>query len=105
MDIGHTQRCGQDPSAEAVKYADRLHDVHLKDVNKATAKGSTVEIGRGVIDIPKFIKTLSEINYKGVASFEFEKDGKAPMIGLAESVGYAKGVMAALKYDESLVVR
>ena len=96
MDIGHTQRCGQDPSEEALKYAERLLDVHLKDVNKATAKGSTVEVGRGVIDIPKFIKTLSEIQYKGVASFEFEKDGDAPMVGLAESVGYVKGVMSVL---------
>ena len=96
MDIGHTQRCGQDPSEEAVKYADRLHDVHLKDVNKATAKGSTVEVGRGVIDIAKFMKTLSQIKYKGVASFEYEKDGKAPMVGLAESVGYVRGVMSVL---------
>ena len=54
-------------------------------------KGSTIEIGRGIIDIPKLIKTLIRIKYKGVASFEFEKDGKAPMIGLAESVGYIKG--------------
>ena len=96
MDIGHTQRCGQDPSEEAIKYADRLHDVHLKDVNKATAEGSTVEVGRGVIDIPKFIKTLSQIKYKGIAAFEFEKDGEAPMVGLAESVGYVKGVMSVL---------
>lgn len=96
MDIGHTMRCGQDPATEAIKYADRLHDVHLKDVTKATGKGTTIEIGRGVIDIPKFIRTLEKIKYKGVASFEFEKDGKAPMIGLAESVGYVKGVMAAV---------
>ena len=96
MDIGHTQRCGQDPAAEAIKYADRLHDVHLKDVNKATGKGTTIEIGRGVIDMPKFIGILAQIKYKGVASFEFEKDGKAPMIGLAESVGYVKGVLATL---------
>ena len=96
MDIGHTMRCGQDPSAEAIKYADRLHDVHLKDVDKATGKGTTVEIGRGVIDIPKFIGALGKIKYKGIASFEFEKDGKAPLAGLAESVGYVKGVLATL---------
>jgi len=96
MDIGHTQRCGQDPSKEAVKYADRIHDIHIKDVNKATAKGSTVEVGRGVIDIPKFIKTLIQIKYKGVASFEYEKDAEAPMIGLSESVGYVRGIMSML---------
>ena len=33
-------------------------DVHIKDVSAATAQGTTVEIGRGVIDIPKFLRTL-----------------------------------------------
>jgi len=96
MDIGHTQRCGLDPADEAAKYSDRLLDVHIKDVNKATDKGATVEIGRGVIDIPKFIKTLNQIKYKGIVSFEYEKDGDAPIAGLAESVGYIRGVMATL---------
>jgi sugar phosphate isomerase/epimerase len=96
MDIGHTQRCGLDPSREAVKFADRLYDVHIKDVDKATAKGTGIEIGRGIIDIPEFVRTLGRINYKGIVSFEYEKDGKAPMVGLAESIGYIKGVMAAL---------
>ena len=50
MDIGHTQRSGVDPSESAEKYIDRLLDVHVKDVSASTAKGTTVEIGRG--DIP-----------------------------------------------------
>ena len=96
MDVGHTQRCGLDPWREAVKFADRLYDVHIKDVDKATAKGTGIEIGRGIIDIPEFVRMLGQINYKGIVSFEYEKDGQVPMVGLAESVGYVKGVMAAL---------
>jgi len=94
-DIGHTQRAGVDPSESALKYADRLIDVHIKDVSKAAKEGRTVEIGRGVIDIPKFIRTLTKINYTGVVSFEYEKDATDPLAGLAESVGYVKGVIAA----------
>jgi sugar phosphate isomerase/epimerase len=96
IDIGHTKRAGADPSESAKKYADRLHDVHIKDVTSATKEGGTIEIGRGVIDIPKFLRTLIEIDYRGSVSFEFEKDGKDPLPGVAESVGYVRGVLATL---------
>lgn len=96
MDIGHTQRIGANPVADIKKYADRLHDMHIKDVSASTAEGSTVEIGRGVIDIPGVFKALLDIQYKGVASFEYEKDEKDPLPGLAESVGYVKGVLRML---------
>jgi inosose dehydratase len=96
MDIGHTMRAGVDPADAAEQFADRLLDMHIKDVTEATAKGSTVEVGRGVIDIPKLIRTLVKIKYRGVASFEYEKDADDPLPGLAESVGYVRGVMAAI---------
>jgi len=95
-DIGHTMRAGVDHSVSAEKFADRLLDVHIKDVTAATAKGQTVEVGRGVIDIPKFVKTLLKIGYEGVVSFEYEKDPEDPFVGLAESVGYVRGVLAAV---------
>jgi len=95
-DIGHTQRAGVDPSESAERFADRLLDVHIKDVSAAKAQGHTVEIGRGVIDIPKFVRTLLQIRYSGVVSFEYEKDENDPLPGLAESVGYVRGVLAAV---------
>lgn len=96
MDIGHTVRAGGDPSRAAEQYADRLFDVHIKDVSAATAKGKTVEVGRGVIDIPRFLRTLKQIGYTGNLSFEFEKDPDDPLPGLAESVGYVRGVLATM---------
>ncbi len=93
LDIGHTQRMGIDPAKAAGQFMDRLHDVHIKDVDKAVAEGKTVEIGRGVIDIPSFLKVLIEIKYSGKVSFEFEKDGNDPLPGLAESVGYVRGCL------------
>jgi sugar phosphate isomerase/epimerase len=95
-DIGHTQRAGVDPSVSAEKYADRLLDVHIKDVTEAAAKGHGVEAGRGVIDIPRFLRTLIKIKYAGIVSFEYEEDADDPLTGLAESVGYVKGVLAAI---------
>jgi inosose dehydratase len=96
LDAGHTQRSGIDPSESAERYADRLLDVHIKDVSAATAKGSTVEIGRGVIDIPKLLRTLKRINFAGTLALEYEKDEKDPMPGAAESIGYLRGVLAAM---------
>jgi len=96
IDVGHTQRCNVDPSESVEAFADRLIDVHIKDVSSATKEGSTVEIGRGVIDIPKVIRTLLKLNFSGTAAFEFEKDPDDPLPGVAESVGYIRGVLAIL---------
>ena len=95
-DIGHTCRAGVDPAVSAEKYADRLHDIHIKDVSAAAPEGHTVEVGRGVIDIPKFLRTLVKIDYAGIVSFEYEKDENDPLAGLAESVGYVRGVLASI---------
>lgn len=93
IDIGHAVRIGQDPVPMIERYKDRLYDLHMKDVDQAIDKGSPIEIGRGVIDIPKVIKALKKINYQGNVAFEYEKDGDSPLAGLAESVGYVRGIM------------
>lgn len=95
-DVGHTMRTGTDPALSAKKYADRLLDVHMKDVSQAAEKGHGVEVGRGVIDIPKLLKILVKTKYTGIVAFEYEKDEDDPMAGLAESVGYVKGALAAI---------
>jgi sugar phosphate isomerase/epimerase len=95
LDIGHCQRSGIDPSEAAVACGARLLDVHLKDVTARTKDGGPIEAGRGVIDIPRFLRTLAGMDYRGTAAFEYEKDGRDPLPGLAESVGYVRGVLAA----------
>ncbi len=95
LDIGHCQRSGLDPSEAAADCGARLLDVHLKDVTAPTKDGGPVEAGRGVIDIPRFLRTLAAMDYRATAAFEYEKDGKDPLPGLAESVGYVRGVIAA----------
>jgi sugar phosphate isomerase/epimerase len=94
IDIGHTTRDGQNPVVDILKYKSRIYDMHVKDVDKAAKEGITVEMGRGIIDIPKVIETLRKIKYSGRCSLEFEKDMSDPLPGIAESIGYLKGVMA-----------
>lgn len=95
-DIGHTIRAGVDPAASIEQFADRLYDIHIKDVTAADPKGGAIEVGRGVINIPQVIRTLVKINYTGIVSFEYEKSENDPLPGLAESVGYVRGVMATI---------
>jgi inosose dehydratase len=96
IDVGHTVRIGDDLCRVTEQFADRLYDVHFKDESAATPEGRCVEAGRGVIDIPAFLRTLVKIGYAGKVSFEYEKDSDDPMAGLAESVGYVRGVLAAI---------
>ena len=94
LDIGHDIRDGHDPVADIEKYSERIYDLHLKDVDKASKEGRTVELGRGIIDIPAVVESLRKINYTGKCSLEFEKDMDDPLAGIAESIGYFRGVLA-----------
>ena len=92
LDIGHAQRAGVDPANAALKYNKRIFDLHIKDVTKAEQDGKAIEAGRGIIDFPALVKALRKIKYPGHCSIEFEKDMKDPFPGIAESVGYFRGV-------------
>ncbi len=93
IDIGHVVRLGMDPIESLKKYGHRIIDMHLKDVDGITEKNKPVQIGRGVIDIPKVMKTLKNINYKEIVSIEYENDADNAEGGLSESVGYVRGVL------------
>lgn len=96
LDIGHTQRIGRDPSADLKDYFERIFEIHMKDVTSSDSNGKAIEVGRGVIDIPGFLQTIIQKKFSGIISFEYEKDDKDPVPGLAESLGYVKGVLAVI---------
>ncbi|MGN6268113.1 MAG: sugar phosphate isomerase/epimerase family protein [Ginsengibacter sp.] len=92
LDIGHAQRAGVDPANAVLKYNKRIFDMHIKDVTNAEQDGKAIEAGRGIINFPALVKALRKIKYSGHCGIEFEKDMKDPFPGIAESVGYFKGV-------------
>ena len=94
IDIGHALRAGADLPKVIKTYKDRLFDLHIKDVNIAAKDGKAIEIGRGVIDFEAVIEALEKIKFNGVCSVEFEKDMTDPLAGLAESIGFFRGVMS-----------
>ncbi|GAA4397173.1 hypothetical protein GCM10023187_06210 [Nibrella viscosa] len=100
FDMGHDRRNGDDPVKDLQTYAKRIFDIHLKNVTAASKEGKTCELGRGVIDIPAFVQMLRKVGYSGSCSLEYEKDMKDPLAGIAESVGYFRGVCDATRSDK-----
>lgn len=93
LDIGHQFRDGKDPVKAITDFADRIHDVHIKNVTEATKKGKGIEMPRGKIDMPAVVRALRAIKYSGVCSLEYEKDMDNPLAGITESITYFRKVM------------
>lgn len=97
LDIGHDTRNGKDPVADLKKFHTRVFDIHIKDVTGNTKLGYSIEIGRGIINFPAFIKMLREVGYSGMCSLEYERDMATPEMGIAESLGYFRAIIRATK--------
>lgn len=96
IDVGHTARAKVDPAEAIRKCAPRVFDVHMKDINTTFPTGRGVEQGRGVLDTKAMLKALLDIKFAYHVGIEYEKDADDVMPGLAESVGYLRGVLASL---------
>lgn len=97
IDVGHTARAGVDPAESILKCRERLYDLHMKDIYALGDKNTPIEGGRGILNSKSILAALLKIKYQGLVGFEYEKDAKDPVPGLAESVGYIKGLLAGLK--------
>lgn len=98
IDVGHAMRAKVDPAEAIRRHAARIYDVHLKDslaVPGALADIPT-EIGTGTMNIRGILQALREIKYTGVVALEYEKGGGNPLIGLSESLGYVRGLLATM---------
>src|SRR5215510_8476231 len=97
IDVGHTARAGVDPAESIIKCHERLYDLHMKDIAALGNRGTPIESGRGILNTKSILSALLKIKHQGLVGFEYEKDAKDPLPGLAESVGYIKGLLAGLK--------
>lgn len=98
IDVGHAMRAKADPAAAIRRYAPRLYDLHLKDsiALPGAIADIPVEVGAGHLDIRGVLRALLDIKYDGVVEFEYEKVAANPITGLAESVGYVRGLLAGM---------
>lgn len=93
MDLGHTFRSGYDVAKDIKKFGKWIYDIHIKDETAPTKAGRCTEMGTGMMDFKPIFKALRKINYQGVISLEHEKELNAPLTGMAQSVGYLKGII------------
>ena len=66
-------------------------------------RNTTVPMPRGALDYAKIFKALAEVGYDGVCSFEYERDFENNFGGLAESVGYARGVCDSISVKAKMM--
>ena len=98
IDVGHTARAKVDPADAIRKCAARVHDIHLKDIVSTFPTGRNIEVGRGVLDIRAVMAALLEIKFPGHVGFEYEINADDPIPGLAECVGYTRGILKSLAH-------
>ncbi len=67
--------------------------MHVKDLSDPMVKESQVEVARGVFDFPRLFRALIEIDYQGQVGLEYEIKEDHPQLGIAESIGYMRGVL------------
>lgn len=97
LDVGHSYRGGEDPVAAIQHYQSRLYDLHIKDSLADVGKPDIpIEMGRGKLDLRAVLAALIGTGYSQTVWFEYEKDPNDPVPGLAESVGYVRGLLRGL---------
>jgi len=51
----------------------------MKDVTAATPKGDSIEVGKGVIDIPGVLRALIRVKFSYHVALEYEAHADDPM--------------------------
>ena len=61
-----------------------------------TKKDEPIPVGRGVLDELGILQALIDTGYNDTVWFEYEQSPEDPLPGLAESVGYVRGMLAGM---------
>lgn len=93
LDTGHMARANDDIIKAVQVFGERLHGVHLKDVNE---RKQDVIVGMGILDIKGFFKALKGIGFKGYIALEYELEPDNPLPGIRKSLEFIQKVCAEL---------
>jgi sugar phosphate isomerase/epimerase len=88
---------GCDPVEAIDVFRDRLYGVHLKDFVFDDQGGhQDVIIGRGGLDLPRFMRRLQDVGFDGYLSIEYEGDPDDPLPQVIECVRVIRKVIGNL---------
>ena len=79
-----------DGISHAVRMAPEDYDRYVEWVGEARDQFA------GRLDVRGMLRALIDVKYQGVVAFEYEKVAGNPVTGLAESVGYVRGLLAGM---------
>ncbi len=83
----------QNPVEMVETFADRMVGCHVKDfVYDRQRNPSDVIIGTGILDLPKFMALLKQIDFTGPLVIEYEGDENNPVPALSECVRVLKAL-------------
>ncbi len=96
MDIGHASRAGADVVESARAAGSRLIDMHVKDLADLSTAKSQCDVGDGKLPFPALFRQLKKMNYQGGVMLEYEINADNPLMGMARSLSYMRGLAAGL---------
>ena len=71
--------------------------MHFKDLKKRNEKESQCDVGEGVMPVVAIFEQLRKTGYRGCVNLEYDINSENPLPGMLHSMGYMKGVLAALE--------
>lgn len=92
-DVGHWVRSGLDPVECLRKLQGRIHDVHIKEVDK---EGNNVIFGTAQNHVKDILKELHRQQYQGTFAIEYESNWDNNVPDIRQSIDYFNTVVATL---------
>lgn len=88
---------GEDPLEIAAKFQDRLYGIHIKDfIFDRAGKPVDVIVGEGNLDLDGLAAYLTDIEYDGYLTLEYEGDVEDPVPALKQCVDAIRAAFAKI---------
>ena len=93
LDVGHYTEAGYDPIPFLQKHHDRITNLHLKDMKKATNGGGYTPFGQGDAPLKDVLKLVQKNKWDIPVNIEFEYQGD-PKVEVPKCFAFVKEALA-----------
>jgi sugar phosphate isomerase/epimerase len=93
LDVGHYTEAGYDPITFLQKHHDRITNLHLKDMKKATNGGGYTPFGQGDAPLKDVLKLVQKNKWDIPVNIEFEYQGD-PRVEVPKCLQFVKDALA-----------
>jgi len=93
LDVGHYTEAGYDPIPFLEKHHDRVTNLHLKDMKKASNGGGYTPFGQGDAPLKGVLKLMQKMKWDIPVNIEFEYEGD-PKVEVPKCFAFVKEALA-----------